>query len=302
MTKERQTAWRVFSSELNTAHHNIKGPEMMSPSFQLSRLGALMNRVLIAGVLTEKENIGSEEEPLWRGKIQDIPGGAVYINIGRYQPDAAATMVDLDVPSTVAIVGKVRSYTTDDGRTFVSVRPEMIVPVDEKVRCEWLLDAAKSTWERLVAMKVALASADKTPEGLEKTGMTAETARGLSTAIEQYGMPDSTAYLKNIQAALRMLLPDDDIDFGLPDDDLGDIPEEFDSPESGDEIGSDDKEETVMRLLEELDQEGKGAPRDDLERRAEEEGISSMELEEISNTLMDKGLVYEPNLRYLKRI
>ena len=45
-----------------------------------------------------------------------------------------------------------------------------------------------------------------------------------------------------------------------------------------------------------------GAARDELERRAEEEGISSMDLEEIANNLMDKGLVYEPNLRYLKRI
>lgn len=55
-------------------------------------------------------------------------------------------------------------------------------------------------------------------------------------------------------------------------------------------------------MLEELDTDGKGAPRDELERRAEAEGISSIELEEISNILMDKGLVYEPNLRYLKRI
>ena len=36
--------------------------------------------------------------------------------------------------------------------------------------------------------------------------------------------------------------------------------------------------------------------------RAEAEGINSIELEEITMSLMDKGLVYEPNLRYLKRI
>ncbi len=58
----------------------------------------------------------------------------------------------------------------------------------------------------------------------------------------------------------------------------------------------------ILNLLEELDTDGKGAPREELERRAEAEGISSIELEEVSNTLMDKGLVYEPNLRYLKRI
>ena len=61
-------------------------------------------------------------------------------------------------------------------------------------------------------------------------------------------------------------------------------------------------EDMILDLLEELDTDGKGAPREELERRAEAEGISSIELEEVSNTLMDKGLVYEPNLRYLKRI
>ena len=53
-----------------------------------------------------------------------------------------------------------------------------------------------------------------------------------------------------------------------------------------------------------VDKDGKLVPREKIrtKRRAEAEGISSIELEEISNVLMDKGLVYEPNLRYLKRI
>ena len=94
----RETAWRVFSSELNTASYEIKAEAEKMPSYQLSRLGAMINRVLIAGVLTEKENVGSPEEPLWRGRIQDVASGTVYINIGRYQPEAAAAMVDIEPP------------------------------------------------------------------------------------------------------------------------------------------------------------------------------------------------------------
>ena len=67
-------------------------------------------------------------------------------------------------------------------------------------------------------------------------------------------------------------------------------------------MGKAASEDAVLQLLEELDIDGKGAPRDELERRAESMGISSIELEEVSNSLMEKGLVYEPNLRYLKRI
>ena len=80
-------------------------------------------------------------------------------------------------------------------------------------------------------------------------------------------------------------------------------PDEIDMDGSGsDEPNHGQLEDIILNMLEELDTDGKGAPRDELERRAEAEGISSIELEEISNVLMDKGLVYEPNLRYLKRI
>ena len=297
----RETAWRVFSSELNTASYEIKAEAEKMPSYQLSRLGAMINRVLIAGVLTEKENVGSPEEPLWRGRIQDVASGTVYINIGRYQPEAAAAMVDIEPPCLVAVVGKVKSYTTEDQRTYVSVRPERIIPSDENTQREWLLDTARSTWKRLVDMKTAMGTIDKSVAGLTKEGFSELSAKGISLALEQYGMPDSAMFLKSIQAALRTLLPDKNVDLGLPED-LSENPEEIDLEPQSSGDDSEDKEEIVLELLTELDTEGKGAPRDDLERRAEQEGISSMELEEITNTLMDKGVIYEPNLRYLKRI
>ena len=297
----RETAWRVFSSELNTASYEIKAEAEKMPSYQLSRLGAMINRVLIAGVLTEKENVGSPEEPLWRGRIQDVASGTVDINIGRYQPEAAAAMVDIEPPCLVAVVGKVKSYTTEDQRTYVSVRPERIIPIDENTQREWLLDTARSTWKRLVDMKTAMGTIDKSVAGLTKEGFSELSAKGISLALEQYGMPDSAMFLKSIQAALRTLLPDKNVDLGLPED-LSENPEEIDLEPQSSGDDSEDKEEIVLELLTELDTEGKGAPRDDLERRAEQEGISSMELEEITNTLMDKGVIYEPNLRYLKRI
>ena len=176
-----------------------------------------------------------------------------------------------------------------------------IIPIDENTQREWLLDTARSTWKRLVDMKTAMGTIDKSVAGLTKEGFSELSAKGISLALEQYGMPDSAMFLKSIQAALRTLLPDKNVDLGLPED-LSENPEEIDLEPQSSGDDSEDKEEIVLELLTELDTEGKGAPRDDLERRAEQEGISSMELEEITNTLMDKGVIYEPNLRYLKRI
>jgi len=300
----RETAWRVFATELNSTTLEIKATEEKMPSYVVTPLGAKINRVLIAGVMTEKENIGSDEEPLWRARIQDVSGN-FYINVGRFQPEACTAIADIEVPSFVAAVGKVRAYTGDDGRTRVSVRPENIVPITEDVRKEWILETAKSTWKRLTGTKRVLGMGDATKEDLVKSGMSETEAFGITYALDNYGqMPDSSLYLKTVQAALRMILPDRDIDLGLPED-LSDSPDEFEMPEEGNGSSGNNAaqlEDMILNLLEELDVDGKGAPREELERRAEAEGISSIELEEVSNTLMDKGLVYEPNLRYLKRI
>jgi hypothetical protein len=299
----RETAWRVFATELNSTTLEIKATEEKQPSYIVTPLGAKINRVLIAGVMTEKENIGSEEEPMWKARIQDV-SGSFYINVGRFQPEASAAIADIEIPSFVAAVGRVRTYTTDDQRVFVSVRPEHIVPIDESVRNEWILETAKSTWKRLKDTKKVLGMGDATEQDLIKSGMSPTEAFGITYALDNYGqMPDSTLYLKTIQAALRMLLPDRDVDLGFPED-YSDEPDEIEIPENGESSGNNaaQLEDMILRLLEELDTDGKGAPREELERRAEAEGISSIELEEVSNTLMDKGLVYEPNLRYLKRI
>lgn len=300
----RETAWRVFATELNSAVFEIKAVEEMKPSYQLSKLGALINRVLVAGILTEKENIGTEEEPMWRGRLQDSTG-TVYLNVNmRYQPDAAAAMADIEVPCRIAVVGKVKSYSADESKTWISIRPERIVQIDETTQNEWLLDAAKSTWKRLLDMKKALNQADLSEDGLVAAGLGELSAKGVAMAIEQYGQPDSATYLKSIQAALRAILPDHNIDLGLPED-MADAPEEIDL-EPQNTVASagnpEEKEEIILNLLEELDRDGKGAPREELEEEAGNRGISPMELEEITNSLMDKGLVYEPNLRYLKRI
>ncbi|MDO5861674.1 MAG: glycerol dehydrogenase [Thermoplasmata archaeon] len=300
----RETAWRVFSNELNSSSLEIKATEEKMPSYLVSPLGAKINRVLVAGTMTEKSNSGSEEEPMWRARVQDV-NGQFFLNVGRFQPDALAAMADIEPPCFVAAVGRVRAYTADDGRTFVSVRPERIVKIDEATLNEWLLDTAASTWTRMKWMREVVSVPDAKVPDLIKMGMSPVQAEGMLYALDNYGsMPDSAVYLKTIQNALRRLLPEKEVDFGFPDG-VEDGPDEIDlDEESGSGSGQThgQMEDIILNLLDELDTDGKGAPRDELERRAEAEGISGIELEEISNILMDKGLVYEPNLRYLKRI
>ena len=295
----RETAWRIFSGELNASNLEIKGEEEKSPSYLISPLGAKMNRVLVAGVLLEKENIGSEEEPMWKARIQD-PTGSFFITAGRYQPEASAALAQMEVPSFVAVVGKTKTFSPDDGRVFVSIRPERITQVEEEVRDRWVLEACQSTWKRMKAIRSALSMDNPDEKALENSGISPALASGILEAVTYYGVGDSSRYLRMIQDGLRMILPDRQIDLGLPGDDA-DLPDEIDIDPSKNSSDM-DIEDMVLSFLELLDKDGKGAPLNDVLVEAEKEGIGNAQLEEITNSLMDKGLVYEPVLGKLKKI
>ncbi len=291
----RETAWRVFAGELNSSSLEIKSEEEKSPSYLITPLGAKLNRILIAGVLLDKENTGTEEEPMWRGRIQDVSGN-FFINVGRFQPNAAASMADLEAPSYVAVVGKVRTYTADDGRVFVTVRPETITNIDEKTRNLWVLEAAQSTWDRLVKMKDALRIQNAGKQDLVGKGFSPDDAEGIISALEHYGMPESAKYLKLIQNSLRMLLPDRNIDLGLPED-LADAPDEI---VLGEDTGK--GKEFLLSLLEEMDMGELGVSMEVILKKAAENGMTPEEVEEASDALMDDGLAYEPKVGFLKAI
>ena len=295
----RETAYRVFSKELNSSIESKKGTEEMSPSYVISPLGSMINRVMIAGVLTEIENAGTEDEPMWRGKVQDEAGN-FFISVGKFQQEASASMANLEAPCYVSIIGKVRTYTTNDGRTFVSVRPEHIIRTEEEEYKAWLLESARSVWDRLLRMREVLKIPDVDERALTSKGFTAQEADGIISALDTYGSPESTIYLSMIQNALRRLLQDDTIDFGLP----GDAGAVSVSPEKteADSANNMAAEDLIMNYLDEMDDDARGVSIDDLIRLGMENGIPPETIEEAFNSLMEKGMAYEPNLGYLKKI
>ncbi|MDR0334702.1 MAG: glycerol dehydrogenase [Methanomassiliicoccaceae archaeon] len=296
----RETAQRVFAGELNTSTLERKGDDEKSPAYVITPLGTRVNRVLAVGVLLDKQNIGSDEEPLWRARVEDV-SGSYYVNVGRYQPEAAASMAALEAPSFVAVVGKVRTFKPDETRTLVSLRPERIVRINADTRHRLVLETAQRTWRRLNNMKTVLSLPEATADELSQKGMSKEEAEGAIEAAEFYGTPESSRFLRLIQNALRMLLPGKDIDLGLPED-VADLPDEIEIDTSKSTVPDSEKEDLILGMLDELDRDGRGAPMDELVRKAASEGIVSTELEEMTNSLMDKGLVYEPVLGRLKRI
>jgi len=148
----REVAKRLFAKEFQAANLTYKdGEDQFAPTYLLTPTGAKCNRVFIVGTLTEKTNIGTDSE-FWKGRVSD-PTGTFVIYASQYQPEAAQSLSDIEVPSFVAVIGKPNSFKGQDGTQIFSIRPEIIVPVDADTRDMWVKDAILNTADRLVAMK-----------------------------------------------------------------------------------------------------------------------------------------------------
>ncbi|CCQ33538.1 hypothetical protein HLRTI_000230 [Halorhabdus tiamatea SARL4B] len=148
-TPTREVAHRVFAGEFNDATYTFKeSDDDRAPVYVLLPTGERANRVFVVGTLTETEDVGEDSE-YWQGRIVDPNGDTYFAYAGQYQPDAASMLRELEPPAYVSIVGKPRTYETDDGEVNVSIRPESITPVDETTRNRWVVETAERTLERV---------------------------------------------------------------------------------------------------------------------------------------------------------
>lgn len=292
----REVAWRVFASEYNSSTLEIKGEGEKAPSYVVTPLGAMVNRIFIVGLITDLQNNGTEQEPYWRALLSDGMS-KYYIYAGKYNPEATVMLSKLEPPAYVAVVGKSRTYSPEEGKFFVSIRPEKIVTVDESVKDNWVLDAARSTLQRIECMEEALQMESPTIDALVNLGYNRALADGVVRALAHYGQVDLNRYRGMVLEAVEQLLPDRAGELTILTDAPTSGPEEIEFEED-----DGDKEELVLKLIDKLDTNKKGAPLADLIREAAKAGIGEVELEEINNSLLDKGLIYEPTIGKMKRI
>lgn len=202
---KRQTAWRVFAGEFNDSTYEIKSEGEMNPSFVITPLGAKVNRIFIIGVLTDVENI-SEDGGLVRAHISD-PTGVFTIYSGQYQKDVTDNLIKIEVPTFVAVIGKARTYSPEEGTVYVSIRPEKIMEVSADIRDKWILETCKNTKDRIEAFIEAMKMDDKNAFELTKLGYSKELSEGIIEALKNYGNVDLNKYIVLIQESLQYLRP-----------------------------------------------------------------------------------------------
>ncbi len=194
----REVARRVFASEFNDSTYTFKeSDDERAPNYALLPTGDRANRVFIVGTLTETEDVGEDSE-YWRGRVVD-PTGTFFVYAGQYQPEAASVLRETEPPAYVAVVGKPRTYETEDGTVNVSVRPESIAVVDAATRDRWVVETAERTVERIEAFAEWEAE-QEAPE----SGSTAPTNEYAKMATDRYDSPVEN-YRRAVIQALEQL-------------------------------------------------------------------------------------------------
>ena len=279
----REPAWRVFANEYNSSSAVIRGSGERSPSYVITPLGAKVNRLFVVGVLTDVESLAGENE-LIRAHVSD-PTGVYTLYSGQFQPEVTATLLNVDTPSFIAFVGKVRIFEPEEGVLYLSVRPESVYEVNSSARDRWILETCRNTWERINAMREALSLSKASVYDLTKLGYSRDLAEGVIKAVEFYKNIDLNKYLDILEEALSYLIPEEK-----------EVPKEV---EEKDEREMDEIENTVLEVIKEIEGD-KGAQWDNIIEKCNQIGIDRDVVEEAISSLLDKGLIYEPVLGTIK--
>jgi uncharacterized protein len=249
---------------------------------------------------------------MWKARISD-PTGQFTLYAGQYQPEAAKALAELRPPTLVAVVGKSRTYNPEPGVILVSIRPERVSGVSREERDHWTFETSKLTRQRLEMVAAALDMESPTPETLAALGCPRDLAEGILQALQHYGKPELAAYKAMVRDALEAVatgrVPDRPPSLPPPSRNVTTVsaaasaaPVASGASPAAMQAAEEAKlaaEERVAGWVKALD-DGKGAPWDGIVAEAAKQGMTEADVEETINSLLDKGLVYEPVLGRLK--
>ena len=314
MAQRREPGVLVLAQELSSSIEKHVEDREYSPTYLISEIGGKLSRVLIAGVLDQIENRGSEDDPFYTARVIDPNGDYYYLQAGQYNPEGAAALSKLEIGVPVLCVGKVRARTPEDSeRTYVSVQPESIRAVTMNEVNRWAVRACDALMLRIKATKTF-----DDEEEFGKLKLNDREIDGIKLSKDFY----QNIALENYQALLYNCLtrlaggeiesPEGDFtgEFEPAGENVEETKavetpkedkpkEEIQTEKVTDNKKSDDNEAKTLALIRKMD-EGDGIYYDDLGIAISMEGIDGPMLDEILDSLTDQGLIYQPRFNHYK--
>ena len=302
----RQPAWHMLASEFGESSLHEKGSGEFDPSFVITKLGAKVNRLIVAGLIERLEpRETANGSTLYQGQLRD-PSGLHYFSVGDYATETMREMV-IDLAARVEsgeslmllMVAKARWFQNEEGSVYTSLRPEEACIISPSVYREWLSKACEQTLIRLDAQQKT-ASLETNRASLSEAGIPEHLIDGLILAKPHYGEFDSEMYRFNIMQALDIIENKDVVREKPPAKAESVEPESANSGESGNSSDESDLKQTLLELIDALDQ-GEGVDFDTLLSNAAARGHERDDAEAMLDELSDGGEVHEPRFGWFKR-
>ena len=302
---KRQPAWHMLASEFRDATLNEKGSGEFDPSFVITKLGAKVNRVIVAGLLERLEvRETANGSTLYQGQLRD-PSGQHYFSVGDYASEAMRELtmaltekIESGEPELILMVAKARWYQTEEGAVYTSLRPEEACIIDGKTYANWITRACQGTIDRMNAFSASLELEPTQQAYASSDSIPANLVDGLVTSRNHYGEIDLEQYKLNVMQAL-------DIAEGkmanattaVPTLNLSSADE--DGNETEDSSEGSDLEECALSIIRQLDQ-GDGGDFDAVLSNANARGFSRQDSEAMLDELSERGVIHEPRFGWFK--
>lgn len=294
----RQPAIRMFAREYFESDLIEKGSGEYDPTFVITKLGAKVNRMMVAGLLERMERRDSDNGANYRGAIRD-PTGLHMFSVASFQPELHAQMEELlakfeqnEGPILLLAIGKCNPYQSDEGNVFTGIRLEQYTTIDSEGNANWLVETADATLRRI---DIFQKSRDLEPsaDAYRAAGIPADLADGLITGRGHYSNVESDVYMLTVYLALDRA-----------EGNMTSYSEDSDqTPESSSdkEGSSEDSKEFICSFLLANDP-GDGVPYDAIMQELASTGVSRSDGEAAVDALIDAGLIFEQTFGFLRHI
>ena len=185
----RQTAVRLFAREFYESSLPDGGQGEYDPRFVVTKLGAKVNRMYVAGVIERLERRDTERGPMFndcgQGAVRD-PTGLHLWSVGSFRPELHIEMEELVakfeergtaflmfIPSRVTHrdIGKSNHYTTEDGGFRCRMQMEDYAIIDRDTYAGWLVETADHTMRRIDALGKAQSAESTDANSLRDAGV-----------------------------------------------------------------------------------------------------------------------------------
>tara|TARA_Y100000746_G_scaffold218854_1_gene215775 strand:- start:2281 stop:3258 length:978 start_codon:yes stop_codon:yes gene_type:complete len=203
----RQTAIRLFAREFYESSLPDGGQGEYDPRFVVTKLGAKVNRMYVAGVIERLEKRETERGTMFSGAVRD-PTGLHLWSVGSFRPELHIEMEELVAKFEggdrflMACIGKSNHYTTEDGGFRCRMQMEDYAIIDRETYANWLVETAHHTMRRIDALNKAQSAENTDANSLRDAGVPKDLIDGLGLAMNHYGEWDSEGYKVGVLQAL----------------------------------------------------------------------------------------------------